>query len=291
MMSGSDGWPAHEEACWGAPVGLRLAVECLSREPPFSDYVSKMAPLPHINAVGNCGFIEPGVGFIPSAHCHDDPREPSVARTYARRATRLIQLLASSGYRVLFVYTLRLRDLYSPKHVCSIAAELPKEVARLRKTLSRCWPELDWQLLLPVLGQLRAQLPEASRLAVEASLRRIEEAAAEEDAEGDPRVVVERIADAPAGPHPMDGFWGDDAAWSSLFARHPVEPRDFSESCFAAATKAGEAKGAKSPDDESQEDLTTGRPVRRDRSIASGVNGESSKFQRFVDSLGMIRPS
>ncbi|CAE8689822.1 unnamed protein product, partial [Polarella glacialis] len=150
MMSGSDGWPAHEEACWGAPVGLRLAVECLSREPPFSDYVSKMAPLPHINAVGNCGFIEPGVGFIPSAHCHDDPREPSVARTYARRATRLIQLLASSGYRVLFVYTLRLRDLYSPKHVCSIAAELPKEVARLRKTLSRCWPELDDGLLVVV---------------------------------------------------------------------------------------------------------------------------------------------
>jgi hypothetical protein len=38
--------------------------ECLERNPPFSDYVSTMTPLPSINAVGNAGFTDPE--FIPS---------------------------------------------------------------------------------------------------------------------------------------------------------------------------------------------------------------------------------
>ena len=40
------------------------------------------------------------------AHIHDDPREPEVAAKYQRRADRFLALL-ESGYRVLFVYTLR----------------------------------------------------------------------------------------------------------------------------------------------------------------------------------------
>ena len=42
----------------------RQIEECLERNPPFSDYVSAMTPLPHINAVGNAGFTDPE--FIPS---------------------------------------------------------------------------------------------------------------------------------------------------------------------------------------------------------------------------------
>ena len=43
------------------------------------------------------------------AHIHDDPREKEVAATYDRRAKRFVALL-NSGYRVLFLYTLRLAD-------------------------------------------------------------------------------------------------------------------------------------------------------------------------------------
>eukprot|EP00435_Cladocopium_sp_Y103_P073912 s436_g45.t1 len=54
--------------------------------------------------VGNAGFTDPE--FIPSAHIHDDPRDKEVFAKYQRRAHRFVTLL-ESGYRVLFVYTLR----------------------------------------------------------------------------------------------------------------------------------------------------------------------------------------
>ena len=154
----------HDDSLVGKRKSRDLVLEeVLSRDPPFSDYVSTMTPLPSLNAVGNAGFTDPE--FIPSvpwlvslncatvdeplihllgmvkgrqltmdlfmvsnalgchllnsvdvysmdllatkAHIHDDPRQKEVAATYARRAKRFVALL-NSGYRVLFLYTLRL---------------------------------------------------------------------------------------------------------------------------------------------------------------------------------------
>ena len=260
-MSGSDGWPAHEEACWQAPCGLRLPIECLWREPPFEGYVADMAPMPHLRAVGNCGFEgSEGEGFLPSAHIHDDPREPATAEAYRRRALRFRRLLAS-GYRVLFLYTLRLRDLRDGGHVANVAGGLLSEVGRLRALLARSWPSLEYRLVVAVLGELHEEVPVAERLEMRIALEQLAE-------EGGGRVAVERLRDAPAGPDPMDGFWGDDAAWAELFRRHPVAPRDFAEGCFAEATKAGAAKGA--------------RPQAR--------GSRPAKFERFVEALGAISP-
>eukprot|EP00933_Yihiella_yeosuensis_P063939 TRINITY_DN67210_c0_g1_i1.p1 TRINITY_DN67210_c0_g1~~TRINITY_DN67210_c0_g1_i1.p1 ORF type:complete len:327 (-),score=60.59 TRINITY_DN67210_c0_g1_i1:111-1055(-) len=265
IMSGSDGWPAYEEAVWQAPLGMRFVVECLSREPPFKDYVSEMVPVPHINAIGNAGFALSQGNFIPSAHCHDDPRQPAVAETYRRRAVRLAQLLASSGYHVLFLYTLRLRDLSSAKHFATITRNLPLEIVQLHSVLRRRFPQLKCRLVLAVMGNLAEPIPQVAHTALEASLQKVEEdAATVASAEGHDRpwVAVERIADAPSGPHPMDGFWGDEDAWKGLFERYRVIPRDFHEECFASSTKAGATKAAE--------------------------DGKSEKFQRFVDSLGMV---
>ena len=66
------------------------------------------------------------------AHIHDDPREPEVAAKYRRRADRFLTLL-ESGYRVLFVYTMRLRELKDPKHFINVAQRLPLQVAKLRR--------------------------------------------------------------------------------------------------------------------------------------------------------------
>ena len=66
------------------------------------------------------------------AHIHDDPREPEVAAKYQRRADRFLTLL-ESGYRVLFIYTMRLRELKDPKHFINVAHRLPLQVAKLRR--------------------------------------------------------------------------------------------------------------------------------------------------------------
>ena len=70
--------------------------------------------------------------FFSEAHIHDDPREPEVAAKYQRRADRFLTLL-ESGYRVLFIYTMRLRELKDPKHFINVAHRLPLQVAKLRR--------------------------------------------------------------------------------------------------------------------------------------------------------------
>lgn len=258
MMSGSDGWPAYEEACWQAPVGLSVVVECLSRFPAFRHYVSQMVLLPHIKAVGNRGFAAPDGRPIPSAHIHDDPRDPAVAKKYGRRAQRFMQLL-SSDYRVLFFYTLRLRDFRDEIHVSTVCAGLVSEARLLCKLFHEEWPGLDYCLLVPVLGDLHESFGDSARASVEQALHDL-------SAECGGQVAVERLRDAAAGPDPMDGFWGDDASWTELFARYRVQPRDFSDECFAASTKSGAPKGA------------------------SEDSARPAKFERFLSALGEVAP-
>jgi len=260
VMSGSDGWPAHEQQAWVASVGLSFVNECLSRDPAFDAYVSRMLPLPHIKAVGNCGFVDVDGKLMPSAHCHDDPREEDVAETYRRRALRFTRLLRS-GYQTLFVYSVRLRDLVDDTHVLRIAASLIVEAGRFTALMSRHWPDFRYLLLIPVLGSLCASVSEDARIRMDTALEDIVR-------ESGGLVAVERMADAPAGPDPMDGFWG--LAWNDLFAKYSVEPRDFSESCFAEAAKSSSKKT--SSDD---------TPAR----------ASSSKFERFVDSLKVLSVS
>lgn len=258
VMSGADGWPAHEKACWLSPVGLRFVVECLHRSPPFHNYVASMQPLPHIRAVGNCGFANPDSGCIPSVHCHDDPRIPEVSETYARRAMRFCRLLASN-YRTLFMYTLRLRDLYDADHISNVATGLAQEVVRLRQLFVRNWPELQYLLLIVVVGQLKSGVSVFAEAAIQQVLRQI----ANEQGNA---VAIETIEDAPTGLDPKDGFWGDDNAWEDMFARYRVEPRDFSEPEFAQVAKRG--------------------PPKRKH-----TSSQASKFERFVDSLKEVCPS
>eukprot|EP00439_Symbiodinium_sp_Y106_P013999 s1734_g2.t1 len=201
-MTGSDGWTSSEQSVWQSPVGLQLVVECLLREPPFADYVKKMAPLPHLNAVGNCGFLEPNGGFIPSAHIHDDPRDPDVYQTYQRRARRFMALMEDSDYCTLFLYTLRLRDLSQPKHFVNIARRLPEEVARFSSLLEKRWPGFRWRLLIPVLGELPEGVPPKALEALEACIQRMRSV---NDSSAEPCIVVERLGDAPRGPEAMDG--------------------------------------------------------------------------------------
>lgn len=254
LMTGSDGWSAEESSIRLAPVGLQLVLECLERNPPFSDYVSTMTPLPSINAVGNAGFTDPE--FIPSAHIHDDPREPEVAAKYQRRADRFLTLL-ESGYRVLFIYTMRLRELKDPKHFINVAHRLPLQVAKLRELLARRWPSSLNHLLVVVLGEL-PPVPPAQR-ALEACLSRLRSV----NQSKDPWVMVRRIPDLPKVPgDPMAGFWGDDKAWTDLFSEFVIKPKDFSEACFQETT----VLGSKSADDK-------------------------SGFEKFVDSLKMIHPA
>lgn len=219
-----------------------------------------MAPLPHLNAVGNCGFLQPDGGFIPSAHIHDDPRDPDVYQTYQRRARRFMALIEDSGYCTLFLYTLRIRDLTQPKHFINIARRLPEEVARFSSLLEKRWPNFRWRLLITVLGELPEGVPPKAQEALQACIQRMRSV---NDSSTEPRIVVERLGDAPRGPEAMDGFWGDGQSFQELFARLHVEPKDFAEACFADARKGG---GTKSADKE-------------------------SKFEKFVSSLKVIHPS
>lgn len=223
LMTGCDGWTCEESTVHSSPVGLQLVVESLKREPPFLDFVSTMTPLPHINAVGNAGFTDPE--FIPSAHIHDDPREPAVAETYHRRAQRFLALL-NSGYRVLFLYTLRLRELSSAKHFMNVAKRLPVEAARLRALLKSRWPQSKSALLLAVLGEL-PPVPAAQK-ALEACLSRLDKIN-----ETDVWIITRHIADLPkVAGDPLAGFWGDEEAWADIFRGFVIQPKDFREACF-----------------------------------------------------------
>lgn len=235
IMSGSDGCFSQEEVCPHSQIGLGRIADFLSPD-------------------------EDGVP-LPPAHCYDDPCDATVVETYRRRSSRFLQLL-SSDYRVLFVYTLRLRDLIDPSKVLNVARRLVLEVERLCALLAKCWPSCEYQLLIPVLGELRLELPMVARIAMLSALERLE-------AFDRGHVALERIRDAPAGPAPMDGFWGDEDAWAELFQKYRVVPRDFSETIFAQSTKGGALEGAR------PEEAPTPLPA---------------KFERWIDSLVHLGP-
>lgn len=238
-----DGLPRHEDALCTceSPVGLHLVVECLLRDPPFHEYVACVEPVSDINAVCNYSFAgDSSENYTPfvSAHFHDDPSDTLTAQSYQRRASRFLQLL-ESNYRVLFVYTLRLRDLADERHILSIARSLVEEVERLCSGLGEAWPSLDYRLLIPVLGELQCGASLHARIMVENAVLQLATL-------GGGNVIVEKLHDAPLADDQTDGCWGDEDAWAWLFEKYRVKPRNFCEAQFAESARRGESERAQS---------------------------------------------